>query len=83
MTIGKAWLGAIAALALTAAYPAWAQSDTMASVKQKGKLTPTVHDVPREVDEWVAKLKLETMGIAIDELTPEQKKYLTSWDSGT
>ena len=38
MTIGKAWLGAIAALALMAAYPAWAQSDTMASVKQKGKL---------------------------------------------
>ncbi len=38
MTIGKAWLGAIAALALTVAYPAWAQSDTMASVKQKGKL---------------------------------------------
>jgi adenosylhomocysteinase len=52
-------------------------------VKNKGKLEPKVHEVPREVDEWVAKLKLESLGIAIDELTPEQKKYLTSWESGT
>jgi adenosylhomocysteinase len=52
-------------------------------VKNKGKLGAKVHEVPREVDEWVAKLKLETMGIEIDTLTAEQKKYLTSWESGT
>ncbi|MGB2820069.1 MAG: exo-alpha-sialidase [Phycisphaerae bacterium] len=36
-----------------------------------------------ELPEWVARLKLKTMGIAIDELTPEQGKYLTSFDMGT
>lgn len=42
-----------------------------------------VHEVPEEVDERVAELKLKTMGIEIDELTPEQKEYLESWESGT
>ena len=45
----------------------------------KGKLQPKVYNVPREQDEKVAKLKLESMGIRIDELTPEQKRYLSSW----
>jgi adenosylhomocysteinase len=53
------------------------------AVKAKGKLAPKVHEVPKEVDAWVAKLKLESMGVAIDELTAEQKHYLTSWESGT
>ncbi|MCB9475649.1 MAG: adenosylhomocysteinase [Deltaproteobacteria bacterium] len=43
----------------------------------------TVHNVPREIDEQVALLKLNAMGIEIDELTAEQKKYLESWEMGT
>jgi adenosylhomocysteinase len=39
--------------------------------------------VPREIDDEIARLKLETMGIAIDRLTEEQAKYLASWDEGT
>ncbi len=45
----------------------------------RGKLEPKVYDVPSGQDEMVAKLKLETMGIEIDELTEEQKRYLESW----
>ncbi|MCE4624819.1 MAG: adenosylhomocysteinase [Desulfurococcales archaeon] len=44
-----------------------------------GKLQPKVYRVPREQDEEVARAKLEAMGINIDTLTPEQKKYLGSW----
>ena len=39
--------------------------------------------MPREVDEFVASLKLKTMGITLDTLTAEQKKYLDSWEMGT
>jgi adenosylhomocysteinase len=53
------------------------------SVKHEGKLEHKVHQVPREVDEFVATLKLQTMGITIDKLTDEQKKYLQSWEMGT
>jgi adenosylhomocysteinase len=53
------------------------------SVKNKGKLDHKVHQVPREVDQWVAGLKLKTMGIALDTLTAEQTKYLASWEMGT
>ena len=53
------------------------------SVSLKGKLSAKVYDVPKAVDAWVAKLKLETMGVGIDSLTPEQKKYLSSWEMGT
>ena len=53
------------------------------SVSQKGKLEHKVHNVPKQIDEWVARLKLQTMGIAIDTLTAEQKKYLDSWEMGT
>ncbi len=42
-----------------------------------------VHDVPIEIENEVATLKLASMGISIDKLTPEQKKYLESWTSGT
>jgi adenosylhomocysteinase len=51
--------------------------------KRKEPLTVKVHDVPRDIDEWIAELKLRSMGIAIDTLTPEQKKYLKSWEMGT
>jgi adenosylhomocysteinase len=42
-----------------------------------------VHEVPREIDDLVASIKLDSMGIKIDKLTEEQKKYLTSWSEGT
>ena len=42
-----------------------------------------VYPVPEEIDKEIARLKLATMGIAIDELTEEQAKYLASWDEGT
>ena len=47
------------------------------------KLQPGVHDVPSEVDREIARLKLTTMGVSIDELTPEQREYLASWKVGT
>jgi len=52
-------------------------------VKKHKRLRPKVYDVPREIDTWVASLKLQSMGIEIDTLTPEQKKYLSSWEMGT
>ena len=51
--------------------------------KQGRKLKAQVYDVPPKVDEWVAKLKLSSMNISIDKLTPEQKKYLASSGEGT
>jgi adenosylhomocysteinase len=42
-----------------------------------------VYDVPKEIDEEIARLKLATMGLEIDELTEEQARYLASWDEGT
>jgi adenosylhomocysteinase len=47
------------------------------------KLDPEVHNVPEEIEDEVAKLKLASMGIRIDRLTVEQKRYLSSWDQGT
>jgi adenosylhomocysteinase len=49
----------------------------------ENSLKPGVHEIPKEVDQMVARMKLKTMGIRIDELTPKQKKYLVSWDEGT
>jgi adenosylhomocysteinase len=46
-------------------------------------LEKKVYDVPEEIDSEVAKLKLHAMGIQIDTLTEEQKKYLSSWEEGT
>jgi len=46
-------------------------------------LQARVYPVPKEIDEQIAYLKLKSMGIKIDTLTPEQKKYLTSWEAGT
>ena len=47
------------------------------------KLKPGVYGVPREIDEEIARLKLNAMGIGIDTLTEEQRHYLASWESGT
>jgi len=52
-------------------------------VKQKGKLSNAVHTVPVEVEQYVAKEKLASMGIHIDTLTAEQTKYLSGWEHGT
>jgi adenosylhomocysteinase len=51
--------------------------------KNRGKLETDVHPVPQDIDREVARLKLTAMGIIIDNLTEEQKKYLTSWEEGT
>ena len=53
------------------------------AVKNQKKLTPQVYEVPVAVENWVAKLKLSSMGIHIDALTKEQARYLSSWDHGT
>jgi adenosylhomocysteinase len=42
-----------------------------------------VYVVPEEIDARIAALKLKSMGLSIDRLTPEQKRYLTSWEAGT
>ena len=52
-------------------------------VKNKGKLKPCVQTLPAEVDNEIAALKLKTLGIQIDKLTPEQTHYINSWKEGT
>jgi adenosylhomocysteinase len=52
-------------------------------VNEKGKLSAAVHDVPVEVEEYVASEKLATMGIQLDQLTADQQKYLNDWEQGT
>jgi adenosylhomocysteinase len=51
--------------------------------RNHGKLENKVYVVPREIDEAIASLKLKAMGVNIDSLTPEQEKYISSWQSGT
>ena len=46
------------------------------------KLEKRVLAVPKEIDEEIARLKLESLGVAIDSLTPEQEEYLSSWATG-
>ena len=52
-------------------------------VQNRGSLEPRVYPVPVEIDKEVARLKLLAMGVAIDELTEEQDRYLHSWEQGT
>jgi len=52
-------------------------------VKNSSELKNQVYVVPEEIDREIARLKLEAMGVTIDALTEEQKKYLASWDQGT
>jgi adenosylhomocysteinase len=52
-------------------------------VKQKGKLEPGVHLLPKEVDNEIASLKLRALGMSIDTLTAEQVEYIASWETGT
>jgi adenosylhomocysteinase len=50
---------------------------------ERPKMEPKVYDVPKDIDELVARLKLEGMGVEIDLLTDEQKNYISSWEMGT
>jgi adenosylhomocysteinase len=52
-------------------------------IKNHKRLAKRVYRVPEEIDKKVAMLKLKTMGIGIDGLTAQQKKYLSSWQIGT
>jgi len=52
-------------------------------VESHKKLKNEVYKVPEAIDNRVAKMKLETMGISIEKLTAEQEKYLSSWSMGT
>jgi len=52
-------------------------------VRHHATLQPKVYNVPEELDQMVARTKLEVMGVRIDELTAEQRKYLLGWQEGT
>ena len=52
-------------------------------IAKNEKMPPKVYTVPKEIDETVAKLKLDAMKIKIDKLTEEQKEYLATWEMGT
>jgi adenosylhomocysteinase len=52
-------------------------------VQNHTKLKKQVYVVPKVIDDEIARLKLISMGVKIDKLTPEQKKYLNSWEEGT
>ncbi|MFH1134935.1 MAG: adenosylhomocysteinase [Pseudomonadota bacterium] len=52
-------------------------------IKNKDKITLGVYPVPKHIDEEIAKLKLKAMGVDLDVLTDEQRKYLSSWEMGT
>jgi adenosylhomocysteinase len=52
-------------------------------IVEKKKLEPKVYSVPKEIDDTIAKLKLKSMGVKIDQLTQKQKKYIASWEEGT
>jgi adenosylhomocysteinase len=52
-------------------------------VKEQGRLAAGVHVLPAEVDQEIASLKLRSLGISIDTLTPEMLEYMSSWESGT
>ncbi len=51
--------------------------------RESNKLGKNVYPVPEEIDKEIARLKLASMGVEIDTLTPEQEKYLSSWEMGT
>jgi adenosylhomocysteinase len=51
--------------------------------RHHASMAPEVHDVPVEIDREIARLKLDSLGVTIDTLTPEQERYLASWESGT
>ena len=52
-------------------------------VKNHAQLKNQVYSVPDVIDRQIAKLNLESMGVTLDKLTPDQEQYLASWDEGT
>ncbi|MBI3321724.1 MAG: adenosylhomocysteinase [Candidatus Omnitrophica bacterium] len=52
-------------------------------VREGKRLSPHVYPVPKEIDREIARLKLKALGVAIDRLTPSQRRYLSSWELGT
>jgi adenosylhomocysteinase len=52
-------------------------------VQNKGRLSAAVHPVPAELEQFIGRHKLASMGIEIDELTEEQKRYMSGWEQGT
>ncbi|MCH4220410.1 MAG: adenosylhomocysteinase [Eggerthellaceae bacterium] len=52
-------------------------------IQHASEMKPDCYDVPEEIDDSIARVKLQTLGVSIDTLTPEQEKYLNSWDMGT
>jgi adenosylhomocysteinase len=52
-------------------------------VKNASSLKHEVYSVPENIDRHIAKLKLDSMGIQVDKLTPDQEQYLASWSEGT
>jgi adenosylhomocysteinase len=50
-------------------------------VKHQKELETKVYNVPDEIDDQIGRVKLAAMGLAIDELTPEQKAYLAGWET--
>jgi adenosylhomocysteinase len=53
------------------------------AAQHASELDRKVYPVPPEIDHEIARLKLATMGVEIDQLTEEQARYLASWDEGT
>jgi adenosylhomocysteinase len=51
--------------------------------ENSGSLEKKVYPVPEEIDKEIARLKLQSLDIQIDKLTPEQEQYLASWEEGT
>lgn len=51
--------------------------------KKRNNLKPGVYVIPEKIDREIAQIKLDSMGVKIDKLTPEQKEYLSSWQEGT
>ena len=52
-------------------------------ISNRDSLEPDVHNLPKRLDEEIARIKLESIGMPIDSLTDEQAKYLASWEVGT
>ncbi len=53
------------------------------TIAKQDTMAPKVYAVPKEIDEGIAEIKLKAMGIIIDKLTPEQQRYLSTWEMGT
>ncbi len=51
--------------------------------KHGRELSAGVHDVPSDIDEYIARLKLSAVGATLDDLSAEQKEYMCSWNHGT